>query len=77
MDLVAPPALRGEEQTERRPIKRRRRRAFSNAVYVTYELAGTTTGRASRIEIVGNGIKGPAWDPISLLRDSKLAPTLK
>jgi hypothetical protein len=71
VDLIAPPALRGEEQTKRRPIKGRQRREFNKAVYVTYDLAGRTSKRPGRIEIVGNGIKGAAWDPIALLRDWK------
>ncbi len=72
LDLVVPQALRGEERTERWPIKGARKREFSNAVYVTYEFAGRTTRRTRRIEIFGNGIQGAAWDPVSLLRAWKV-----
>lgn len=68
LDVLVPPGLRGNELAQRVGDKAVRRREFSNRTYVTYDFAGKTHARVSRLEIVGNGIQGPTWDPIELLR---------
>lgn len=69
LDTLVPPGLRGKEQAQRAGDKGILRREFSNRTFVTYDLKGDTRPRVSRIEIVGNGIQGPKWDPVQLSRE--------
>jgi hypothetical protein len=69
VEQLVPPEIRGEEKSDGKRRDCRLRREFSNRVYVTYVFAGETSQRVRRIEIIGNGIKGPAWNPVSLLQE--------
>ncbi len=67
VDAVLPTELRGEETFERWPT--RGRRQFANRVYVTYHFGSEKSHRIQRVEVIGNGIQGPDWDPVALFRD--------
>ncbi|MEO8540914.1 MAG: hypothetical protein ABI577_14325 [bacterium] len=72
IDLLVPTDLRGNEVPQKALAPRTGRREFSNRTYVNYDLAGKKSPRVRRIAITGNGIQGPAWDPIALLRSRRI-----